>query len=198
VNSSFYRIPYENVVKGWYNKTPDDFLFALKAPKLITHTRKLVGVEEPLSWFLERAKLLREKLGSILFQLPPSMKKNERKLEEFLSILPHGFSWVFEFRNDSWSEESVFRLLEKYKAAYCIVSAPHLQTHLKVTSSFAYVRFHGITGWYTYNYSDDDIRWWAERIRELSSSVDAVYAYFNNDFQCFAVDNARKLKELLG
>jgi len=125
------------------------------------------------------------------------MKKDERKLEGFLSILPDGFSWAFEFRNDGWSEESVFRLLEKYKAAYCIVSAPQLKTNLKVTSSFAYVRFHGITGWYTYRYSDDDIRWWAERIRELSASVDAVYAYFNNDFQCFAVQNALNLGGVL-
>ncbi len=196
VNSTFYRIPYENMVKGWYKKTPKDFVFALKAPRLITHVKKLTNAEQPLGWFLERADFLKEKLGPVLFQVPPSMKRNTEKLEGFLSILPE-IDAAFEFRNESWNSDDVYAMLEKYNVAYCITSAPKLPTVLKTTSDIAYIRFHGIHGWYDYNYTDEDLRWWGERIKELEDSAEKIFAYFNNDFECFAVENAKKLIEKL-
>ena len=197
VNATFYRLPKDSTFEKWRNETPEDFVLVLKGSKLITHNKKLKGVKKDVAQFLSGAQILGPKLGPILFQLPPSFKKNVNRLSSFLKILPEGFKYAIEFRNDTWSEPDVYGELKKHNVAYCIVSAPRLQCNVEVTADFAYVRFHGRTQWYSYLYSRDEIKEWAGRIAEMIQKGTDVYAYFNNDFEGYAVRNAAELKKFL-
>ncbi|MEW6618955.1 MAG: DUF72 domain-containing protein [bacterium] len=198
VNASFYRLPFEGMIKGWYKRSPVGFQFALKAPRRITHLLKLVDCREFLKVFLERIKGLSEKLGVILYQLPPSLKKDIPRLEAFIAQLPSGFRYAIEFRDNSWVDEATFNLLRKNGIAYCIVSAPKLITHLESTTDFVYLRFHGISDWYRYDYSKDELAYFAESIKDFVKQELDVYCYFNNDFDAYAVKNAKELMELVG
>jgi len=197
VNATFYRLPKDSTYEKWRNETPDDFVFALKGSKLITHNKKLKGVKKDVGRFLSGAQILGAKLGPVLFQLPPSFKKNVNRLSSFLKILPEGFRCAIEFRNDAWNDKEVYKELKKHKVAYCIVSAPGLGCNVEVTADFAYIRFHGRTKWYSYLYSREEIKEWAGRIAEMTKDGTDVYAYFNNDFEGYAVRNAADLKKLL-
>ncbi|HDD72487.1 MAG TPA: DUF72 domain-containing protein [Candidatus Aenigmarchaeota archaeon] len=194
INSTFYRFPFRNILKGWYNKTPDGFIFSLKANRLITHVRKLRDVKELLESFYGLADILREKLGPILFQFPPSLKKDANLLSEFLEILPEGYKNVIEFRHKSWYCREVYNIMRKHNTGYCIVSAPRLPCEIEVTADVAYIRWHGIKSWYSYNYTSDDIGWWAGEIRKLSERCNHIYGYFNNDYGGYAVKNCMELK----
>jgi len=198
VNATFYRLPRDTTFEKWRTGTPEDFVFALKASKLITHNRKLRGVKPDVSRFLAGAQILGGKLGPILFQLPPSLKKNVRKLSSFLKLLPKGCRFAVEFRNDTWSDDEVYDALRKSGAAYCIVSAPGLGSNVTATADFAYVRFHGSKKWYAHLYAREELKWWAGRLKRFLKEGMDVYAYFNNDFEGYAVRNALELKKMLG
>ncbi|MEW6062945.1 MAG: DUF72 domain-containing protein [Nanoarchaeota archaeon] len=195
VNSTFYRFPFKNIVRGWYNKTPKDFKFVLKANRLITHIHKLKNIEKYLKSFYALADLLKEKLAVILFQLPPSLKFDEKRLKDFLNTLNTKYKHAMEFRNSTWFNEECYKILKNYKVAYCIVSAPNLPVEPKVTAKFSYIRFHGVDNWYAYNYSNKELRDWAKIIRNLKCRE--VYAYFNNDYNAYAVRNCLHFKKLL-
>ena len=197
LNNSFYHLPSEKAFSDWREGSPPGFLFAVKASRFITHIKKLRNVGEALETFLSRARLLEDKLGPILYQLPPNMKRSERVLEEFLRLLPRGLLHVFEFRNESWLEKNVFKLLEKYGAGFCIFDMPGLTTPLVATADFAYVRFHGSTLMYGGCYSDEELKRWAGQLSQLCQGLRAAYIYFNNDAEGFAVRNAQTLRELL-
>jgi len=197
LNNSFYRLPSEKAFSDWREGSPPGFLFAVKASRFITHIKKLRNVGGALETFLSRARLLEDKLGPILYQLPPNMKRSEGVLEEFLSLLPKGLLHVFEFRNESWLEEGVFKLLEKYGAGFCIFDMPGLTTPLVATADFAYVRFHGSTLMYGGCYSDEELKRWAGQLSQLCQGLRAAYIYFNNDAEGFAVMNAQTLRSFL-
>ena len=198
LNNSFYHLPSENAFLTWRDSASPDFIFAVKVSRFITHIKKLRNVAEPLQNFLARVKLLKQKLGPLLYQLPPNMKRNDELLESFLSILPSGLQHVFEFRNESWLEEEVFELLHRYNAGFCVFDMPGLTTPLVATADFAYIRFHGSTWMYGGCYSEEELERWAGRIAELSRDLKATYIYFNNDAEGFAVRNARTLAQMLG
>jgi uncharacterized protein YecE (DUF72 family) len=197
LNNSFYRLPSEKAFTTWHDSSPRKFIFAVKVSRFITHIKKLRNTEEAANNFLERAQLLREKLGPLLYQLPPNMKRNDEVLEAFLITLPKGLEHVFEFRNPSWLDDKVFDMLHRYNVGFCIFDMPDFTTPIIATTAFAYMRFHGSTWMYGGCYSDEELQRWAQKIANLSRGLNAAYIYFNNDAEAFAVRNALILKQYL-
>ncbi|MGA7677832.1 MAG: DUF72 domain-containing protein [Dehalococcoidia bacterium] len=197
LNNSFYRLPSERAFVNWRESSPKDFVFAIKVSRFITHIKRLKNVEEPLQNFLTRAVFLQDKLGPLLYQLPPGMKRNDETLEAFLIILPRQYRHVFEFRHKSWFDDDVFNILKKYNAGLCVFDMPDFTCPVVATADFAYVRFHGSTGLYWSCYSDKELSDWAKKIEELGKNLGAVYIYFNNDAGAYAVNNAKTLGRLL-
>jgi len=196
VNATFYRFPFPNMVKGWYNKTSKDFKFTLKGNRLITHVKKLKDVKKLVNSFYKTADILKEKLACILWQFPPSLKLDLKRLDKFCKDLNTKYNNVIEFRHKTWYCKDVYKLLKKNRIGYCIVSAPNLPEDIKVTTKFAYIRFHGKKSWYGSRYSKKEMQEWAEIIKKLK--VKDVYAYFNNDYNAYAVKNCLELKKLVG
>ena len=195
LNNSFYRLPSEKAFANWRDSSPEAFVFAVKVSRYITHIKRLKDTAEPVANFMARASLLKEKLGPLLYQLPGSMKRDYRVLEEFLKTLPENSCNVFEFRDNSWFDSEIFELLRHYNAGFCIYDMPDLTTPVIATSDFAYVRFHGSRQLYSSCYSEEELKDWALQIKGLG--VSNVYAYFNNDAEGFATSNALMLRHLL-
>lgn len=196
INMSFYRLPFENLVRSWKARTPDGFLFSPKMSRLVTHVNKLSGCEEPLSQFLARMDLLGEKLGPVLVQVHPRLKPDQKLLEGFLALLPEDHRFAMEFRDEAWFSRDVLSLLERYGVALCLVDSPDLRVMDEVTASFAYVRWHGRGSWYRYDYPKKEIEEWARALERLE--VDTVYGYWNNDVDANAPKNCLTMLELLG
>jgi uncharacterized protein YecE (DUF72 family) len=190
LNNSFYRLPSEEAFAAWRDSSPANFTFAVKVSRFITHIKRLKDVEEPVANFLERAEILKEKLGPLLYQLPPSMHRDDKRLESFLSLLPLGLEHVLEFRHRSWLDQGVFEILRRHGVGLCVFDMPGLSCPLTATADFVYLRFHGSTGLYYSSYSDDELVGWAKRLGGLAPGMRAAYIYFNNDAEGFAVENA--------
>ena len=197
LNNTFYRLPSEAAFATWRDVTPANFTFALKASRFITHIKRLKDSGEAVETFLARAKILGEKLGPILYQLPPNMHRDDERLASFLSILPEGMRHVFEFRHESWLGEPVLQILHNYNASFCVFDMPGRRCPLVATADFAYIRFHGSTWLYWSCYSDEELADWAKRLSSLAAKLKAVYIYFNNDAEAFAVRNAITLRSYL-
>ncbi len=197
LNNSFYHLPSETAFANWRDSSPANFIFAVKVSRFITHMKRLKNTEEAVDKFITRAKILDQKLGPLLYQLPPNMHRNDDLLESFLSTLPQGMKHVFEFRHQSWLEEKVFDILHKYNMGLCVFDMPSISCPLVATADFAYVRFHGSTGLYFSCYSDEELADWAKRLADLASNLKALYIYFNNDAEAFAVRNALTLGNYL-
>ncbi len=197
LNNSFYRLPSETAFANWRDSSPADFTFAVKVSRFITHIKRLKNAEEPVENFITRARILGEKLGPLLYQLPPNMHRNDEVLESFLSLLPKGMQHVIEFRHQSWLEEKVFEILRRHDVGLCVFDMPSLRCPLVATADFAYIRFHGSTGLYASCYSDEELDWWAKRLADLAPSLKVIYVYFNNDAEAFAVRNAITLRGYL-
>lgn len=197
LNNSFYRLPSEAAFKNWYDSSPPDFTFAVKVSRYITHIKRLKNSEEAVDNFIQRARILGEKLGPLLYQLPPNMHRNDETLNSFLSSLPQEFKHVIEFRHQSWLEEDVFAILRQHHAGLCVFDMPDFTCPLRATANFAYIRFHGSDSLYSSCYSDEELEDWAKRISELAENLDSVFIYFNNDVEGFAVRNAETIKQFL-
>lgn len=195
VNASFYRVPFENMVKGWRDRTPDDFIFSFKGNRLITHRKRLKDVGEDIVRFMDRVSMVGDKLGPILWQFPPGLKRNDELLEGFISQFPSENQYVIEFRNKSWFDKEVYSLLEEYRVSLCVISGPRLPEIMEITADFSYIRWHGKEHWFNWDYSEEELRVWADRIKEMD--VKDLYGYFNNDVGGFAVKNCRRLREIL-
>lgn len=191
INMSFYRLPFEGLVKSWKARTSEGFLFCPKLSRQITHIKKLRGSGELASTFVERMAILGKKLGPILIQLPPSLKPNKVVLESFLAALPDDRRFAIEFRNESWFTDDIRSALEKYGIATCLVDSPKLNVDNEVTASFSYVRWHGRGSWYSYDYSKSEIDEWAKKLRSLP--VSEVFGYWNNDVDANAPKNCLAL-----
>jgi len=198
LNNSFYRLPSEQAFANWRDTSPPGFVYAVKVSRFITHIKRLKDVAEPVATFLSRARHLNEKLGPLLYQLPPNMHRNDERLDSFLSLLPKGLHHVVEFRHRSWLDEGVFDILRRHNVGLCVFDMPDMSCPLVATANFAYIRFHGSSGLYFSCYSDEELEDWARRISALAKDLDAVYIYFNNDAEGFAVKNAQTLAEKLG
>lgn len=198
VNYSFYRLPTVEQVGRWRAAVPPGFVFAVKGSRFLTHVRRLVGVEEGLAKLVERLRPLGEQAGPLLWQLPPGMEADPGRLEAFLAALPRSYRHTVEFRHASWHREGVYGLLAKYGCALCIADRPDLPRVVRLTADWSYLRFHqgeAADG----HYPEGQLRWWAEQIQGLrGAGAGTVYAYFNNDWEGFAVGDARRLRELLG
>lgn len=199
INNSFYKLPSEEVFSCWRQATPGNFRFAVKASRFITHNKKLKDPENALDNFLPRAQALREKLGPILFQLPPKWRVNVQRLDEFLSVLPKGKRrfYAFEFRELSWLNEDVYEVLRCHNAAFCIYELAGFQTEKVVTADWTYVRLHGPGGKYQGSYSNEQLARWAAQITEWGKSLRGVYVYLDNDQSGYAAINALELKRLV-
>ena len=198
LNNSFYRVPSEKAFTTWRESTPDNFIFAVKVSRFITHIKRLKNLGSAVDSFLSGAGFLKEKLGPLLYQLPPSMKRNDGLLQNFLSSLPPKYRHVIEFRHESWIHEAVFDILRTHNIGLCVFDMLGFSCPVVATSDFAYVRFHGSKGLYSSRYSDEELSRWAQKIARLGQDFKASYIYFNNDAEAFAVENAMKLRSLLG
>jgi uncharacterized protein YecE (DUF72 family) len=195
INSSFYHLPKAETFSNWRKKTPKNFLFSVKASRYITHMKKLKNDDDGLENFLEQAKNLKEKLGPILFQLPPGWKLNLERLEEFLSVLPKKYRYTFELRNHTWHDKKVYDLLKKYNCALCIYDLQHFFSPVKITSDFVYIRFHGPADKYAGNYTKAFLKKWAKKILQWKADGLDVFVYFDNDQSGYAAFNAQTLIE---
>jgi uncharacterized protein YecE (DUF72 family) len=195
LNNSFYHLPSEKAFTNWKNSSPSEFVFSVKVSRFITHIKRLKNAVEPLANFLSRARLLDGKLGPLLYQLPHNMKYDDQTLESFLKILPEDVLHVFEFRHNSWFDDSIFNLLRRYNVGFCIYDMPGFRTPVVTTSDFSYIRFHGSHWLYSSCYSKEELENWAQTLKKLD--VNKVYAYFNNDAEGFATRNALDLMNLL-
>jgi len=198
VNYSFYHLPKPETYAKWAAQVPKGFVFSVKASRLITHTKRLKDVEEPWETFVGNARSLGAHLGPILLQFPPSFRCNLGRLATFLKMAGSSrVRLVFEFRHASWFVEEVYRLLSRHEAALCIADSPGYPRRDVLTAEFTYLRFHGRTQLFASRYSTAELAEEARKIRRyLRGGID-VYAYFNNDAQGYAVENARMLRRLL-
>ena len=197
LNNSFYMLPAASTFEGWRENSPEGFLYAVKANRFITHMKKLSEPEPHLAKMFERVELLGEKLGPVLYQLPPRWRYNGERFEAFLRALPRNVEQVVEVRETSWLNEEFFALLEQFGVGYCIASLPDYQSPVRATAPFVYLRFHGSGQMYYYRYTDDELRYWREVIARFTSEGRAVYAYFNNDPNAWAVENALELMAIV-
>ncbi len=194
LNSTFYHLPKAKSIEHWEELAKEGFTYSLKAPRTITHYKKLKDAKDNLYAFLHLIKPLKSHLGVILFQLPPSLHKDEELLAAFCHDLPRGYRYAFEFRHASWYDESLFELLHRYDIALCIHDFEKKETPKVMTAHFGYVRFHGTNGRYAGEYGKERLQPWAEWIKEQGREF---FCYFNNDFEGAAVRDAMGLKELL-
>jgi uncharacterized protein YecE (DUF72 family) len=188
INNTFYRMPAPSMLAQWVEQVPDHFTFTLKAPQRITHKERLRESESSVAAFLERAAVLGSKLGALLFQLPPYLKKDLPRLQSFLALLPAGTRAAFEFRNDSWQDEEVYGLLRSRGVMLCVTDTDEGDTPFVVTSDWGYVRLRRT------HYDDKDLEAWAARIAE--KDVARTYVYFMHEDEALGTRFARRLNEL--
>ena len=197
INASFYRMPTDKAVAGWREQTPDDFLFAWKASRYITHNKKLKDAADSLDYLFERTKGLGDKLGPILFQLPPNLHRDDARLEAFLDLLPARHRYSIEFRHPGWYADEVLAMLKARNIALCISDHHHAPAPWEATADFIYLRGHGPGGRYHGRYGEAALRDWAAHIRRWGKDRD-VFVYFDNDIKSAAPKDAAQLIGLLG
>ncbi|HEX9046565.1 MAG TPA: DUF72 domain-containing protein [Verrucomicrobiae bacterium] len=198
INATFYRLPTLPMVHGWREKAPPKFLFAVKGSRFITHIKRLNNLERGLGKFIGRVRPLKEKLGPLLWQLPPNFKRDLPRLEHFLRRLPKTFSHAIEFRHPEWMGEDTFELLRKHNVASVGISSQRMPLNLTVTADFLYIRFHGLEGGAKHDYTREELAPWAKHMRAQAKAGKKVFAYFNNDVNVRAPENAKMLMEMCG
>ena len=200
VNSTFYRLPKRDAVARWGTQVPDDFIFTIKASRYLTHIKRLTDMDQGVARFYERIEPLTHsrKFGPVLWQLPPNMKRDDERLAGALAALPPG-RHCFEFREPSWFADDVYALLREHAVALVIGDRPEVssfQTH-EFTADWAFVRFHHGHRGRRGNYSVAELEEWRARIDEWRAERE-VFAYFNNDWEGFAIRNGLWMAERLG
>jgi uncharacterized protein YecE (DUF72 family) len=202
INYSYYQLPPRKTFELWARKSPDGFVFAVKASRYLSHMKKLKDPEEPLARLMEHAGGLGRKLGPVLFQFPRQWTLHLDRLTEFLAALKAHprHRYAFEFRHTSWLVADVYEQLRAANAALCLPIGWGIPLDIQVTADWTYVRFHG--GAHSIAFTDDELRPWAERIGQWREQDIDSYSYFNNDTlengRAPAIDNARRLRELVG
>lgn len=197
VNNSFYHLLSGKSVKNWVNNVPKDFIFAVKASRYITHMKRLKNPENSTLKFFQSIEPFEDKIGPILFQLPPKFKFNKDRFELFFQVLPKNYRYAFEFRDASWFNEEVYTVLRRYNAAFCIYNLGAFQSPKIITADFVYTRLHGNYGLGSGKYSNEELKNFYQEINNYKLQCKDVYCYFNNDEACFAIQNALELKLLL-
>ena len=198
LNASFYRWPRDSTFAGWRRRLPENFFMSVKAPRGLTHAKKLYAPETWIDRIARSWHELGDRPAVLLVQLPPDLSRDDARLTYFLDGLPRWIRVSIEFRHSSWIDETVFSILEARNAAYCITSGAGLPCVLRATADFVYVRMHGPDHDHLYggSYSDQDMYWWSDRLREWDAQGRDVFVYFNNDGDGNAVRNAWTLDRL--
>ena len=192
INYTFYRMPNEKLVAGWAAQTPLPYKLTLKAPRRITHDSRLKNAGALVSGFCQTAGTLGEKLGALLFQLPPNFKKDVAVLDAFLAELPPKVCAAFEFRHESWLDDDVFGRLAARNLARCVADSEKLSTPVRVTADYAYFRLRDE------GYTPDDIARWAETIARDTAACRDVFVYFKHEEEGKGPEFARLLMHRLG
>jgi uncharacterized protein YecE (DUF72 family) len=200
LNASFYRWPRTATFAGWRQRLPAGFGLSVKAPRGLTHARRLSAPEPWIPRLTSAWHELGDRRAVLLVQLHPAHQRDDARLGRFLALLPGWMRVAVEFRHASWLDDAVFALLERHGAAYCVMSGARLPCVLRATAPFVYVRMHGPDPEHLYagSYSEADLRWWADRVGEWSAAGQDVLVYFNNDGYGHAVRNAERLRALTG
>jgi uncharacterized protein YecE (DUF72 family) len=198
LNVTFYRLLKKEAFERWYKETPPHFSFSLKGSRFITHIKKLKDVELPLLTFFNTTAPLMEKLEVVLWQLPPNFKANIKNLEDFIEAIKlYPVRHVFEFRHKSWVSSKVLKLLSAANIAVCMADWPEFINELPLTADFVYIRRHGEFGSYATDYSQEQLRNVAKKVKDYLKLGKDVYVYFNNDTLGYAPKNALELKAIL-
>ena len=198
INATFYRSFPNETYEKWYQSVPSDFHFVIKISRYITHRKHLIDIEDSVRQAEESALLLKDKLGLMLLQLPPAMPYNLDRLQAALSAFKNPSKVVIEFRNTNWLTAEAKKIMRDYKAIFCNIDSPHLQVQTSLTSQIAYIRLHGHTKMYNYNYTHLQLEEIGENAEKLvRSGAKQVYIFFNNDYHANAIRNAKVLIELL-
>jgi uncharacterized protein YecE (DUF72 family) len=194
INYTFYRMPTPKLIAGWRTQVPATFRFTLKAPKRITHDKRLRAAEvsEALQGFVTAAAELGPQLAALLFQLPPNFKKDLPLLNEFLSLLPPKTTAAFEFRNPSWLDDEVFQALRSRNIALCFADSETRQTPLVQTADYAYFRLRDE------GYGDADIEKWTDTARRVGETSKDVFVYFKHEDEGKGAAFGQKMLRLLG
>jgi len=192
INYTFYRMPNEKLAAGWAGQTPEPYRLTLKAPRRITHDRRLKATGDLVGGFCRVAASLGPKLGALLFQLPPNMKKELAVFDAFLADLPPRVCAAFEFRHPSWFDDEVFERLKARNLALCISDSEKLSAPVKVTADYAYFRLRDE------GYGPDDIARWAETIRTETAGCTDVFVYFKHEEEGKGPEFAQFLMRRLG
>jgi len=197
INSSFYRLPSSDSLSHWRDSVPVDFVFAVKASRYITHMKKLSDPRRTIKRLIGRVGALRDKLGPILFQLPPRWHINLERLSTFLKVLPQDYRYAIEFRDPSWFAPSVYDLLSEHAVAFCIYDLNGVLSPMEVTADFIYMRLHGPNGPYQGQYEDQALLVWADVIKRWRREGREVYCYFDNDEAAYAMQDAMRLQKMV-
>jgi uncharacterized protein YecE (DUF72 family) len=190
INYTFYRMPTNRILANWAREVPEHFRFALKAPRRITHDQRLRSVEDTLASFCDIARTLGPKLGPLLFQLPPFMKKDVELLEVFLHDLPTGVKAAFEFRHASWLADDTYEVLKRFGVALCVADSEERTTPLEATAPFGHLRLRRT------DYDEAALRHWVERI--AATPWNEVFIYFKHEEQGAGPAYAAQFNALLG
>jgi uncharacterized protein YecE (DUF72 family) len=197
VNSSFYRMPDKETVRQWRDTVPDKFIFSVKASRYITHMKKLKEPREAVTFLINTVSLFENKLGPILFQLPPRWHVDAERLESFIRSLPLDCSYAFEFRDTSWFDKRVYEILERHNMGFCIYEIGRVLSPQIVTADIVYVRLHGPDGPYRGKYSDHVLENWAGAFSTWANQGKEIFCYFDNDEAGYAPQNAMRLQEMV-
>jgi len=204
LNTTFYSIPGRHTVRSWANRTPEGFVFTAKVPRVITHDKRLEGMEGELRLFVETMRLLGDRLGPLLIQFPRSFTRRfESRLREFLGLLPEDLEFAVEFRSRSWIHEEIFSLLKEHDVAWCINDWQDMPSIPEVTANFTYLRWTGYHDQFIYlgEVQDEriaDLQSWAETVKQVAKRVERIYGYFNNHYTGHAPTTVNQFKTLLG
>jgi uncharacterized protein YecE (DUF72 family) len=175
INYTFYRAPNEKILDGWNRETPDRFKLTLKAPKRITHDARLRDCADKVRYFLDTAATLGPKLGALLFQLPPYLRKDLAVLDAFLDTFPPNVCAAFEFRHISWLDDEVYARLKAKNLALCVADSEKLSTPAEITADYGYFRLRDE------GYTPQDIARWAQTIHDKTSHCTDVFVYFKHE-----------------
>ena len=205
LNSSFYRAPDEGTILGLTKHTNRGFMFSAKINQKFTHDLAMKLDEEAITELEDFVQLFdplltQDRLGCLLVQLPPSLKRDDKLLGDFLAALPHRYDYVVEFRHKSWMDSETWRILSKYQTAYCIVDEPLLPPEIHITSNIGYVRWHGHgeRPWYNYQYNQKQLQEWVPKVKTLRENTKKTFGIFNNHFHGYAPENCLQLMNMLG
>lgn len=194
INATFYRLPAESTFRGWHARTPEGFLFAVKASRIITHLKRLRDAKEAVEVLLGRARLLEDRLGPVLIQTPPDLAADLPRLRDFVDLLPPDLHYAFEFRHLSWFNDEVYTALAERAAAVVRVTSSYYPEP-PLTAPFTYVRMHGDED--SPKYLQATLSRWAGKVVTWLGEGQDVFIYFNNDIHGYAIEDARALARMV-